>query len=279
MSLKELEVYDKDCPYHCTKGILYHPRLHTESVCPYCSKLRQDNVYASKISSSTESVEKLLGIQERVVGKAEYSFDTIFRGGIDKMEPTSLSEVRGELDKLVSDLSLGELPSYSILFNLGPRVFEDNFVNPILIRAYLAGINVAPLLTVHSIASLRRNVESVEYVDEDAVKKYDEYINADLCVVVLDEGITRSGLDLVKGFVYARGRLRKATVLLTHSTLGDIFYAFASEEDYDYCVPKLVRVRFKKKEESLKSSDDIVSTTTQYTRSGFNSLSSSKDFL
>lgn len=283
MSIKELEVYDKDCPYKCTKGILFHPRSHRESVCPHCSKLRKDVVYSSDIKDK-ESVESILGLQERVVGKAEYSFDALFRESLDKFESVSLNSVRSSLDALVSDLSLGDLPKYSMLFNLGSRVFEENFTNPLLVRAYLAGIKVAPLLTVHHLAYLRRSVESQDYATDEIVEKYNMFLDADLCVVVLDEGITKSGIDLVQGFVYARGRCRKPTVLLTHSSVSDILYNFATDGDYfDYSVPKLIQVKYKKKSEEVNKvasvEFDSVSSTPQYSKSSFNALSANKQFL
>lgn len=284
MALKELEVFDKDCPYRCSKGILFHPRSHQESVCPHCSKLRKDVVYSTDISKDKESVETLLGLQERVVGKAEYSFEALFREGLDKFESASLNSVKSDLDKLVSDLSLGDLPKYSMLFNLGSRVFEENFTNPLLVRAYLAGLKVAPLLTVHTIAKLRRSVESQDYATEDLMEKYTMFLEADICVVVLDEGITKSGIDLVQGFVYARGRDRKPTVLLTHSSVSDILYNFATDGDYfDYSVPKLIQVKYKKKSDGapqgLPNDSVDVSSTPQYSKSSFSALSSNRQFL
>lgn len=283
MAITELEVYDKDCPYHCTRGIIFHPRQHRESVCPHCSQLRKDVVYSSETLTGKETAESVLGLQERVVGKAEYSFDSLFRESLEKFESTSLSQVRAELDGLVSSLSLGDLPKHSMLFNLGSRVFEENFTNPILIRAYLAGLKVAPLLSVHTIAQLRRNVESQDYATDDSIEKYNSYLEADLCVIVLDEGITKSGIDLVEGFVYARGRGRKPTVLLTHSSVRDIMYNFATDDSfYDYCVPKLVSIKYKKRSEEQElpqSNSDEVSTTRQYSRNDFSALSSNRQFM
>ena len=282
--LKKSDLTSEKCPYNCVNGVIFHPRRHVETQCPHCAEMRKSKVYSISASQvDDESIEKKLGIQERVCGKADYSFEALFREGIDKFEPASVTAVKEELDRLVSNLSLNELPSYSMMFNLGSRVFEENFVNPLLVRGYLAGLNVAPLLTVHKIAELRYKSESQDYSISDARDAYSALLEADLCVVALDEGITRSGIDLVKGFVYARGREHKPSVLLTHSSVKELFMNFATEDtDFDYCVPKLVQVRYKKKgtfrsDESLAS--DVVSTDVQYSRSSFSALSASRDFM
>lgn len=278
-----VNVTDEKCPYGCVNGVIFHPRKHRSSACPHCSQVRKDIVYNNSGFKSEETIEKKLGIQERLVGKSEYSFDSIFRINMDRFESASVSYVKGELDKLISDLSLGDLPKYSILFNLGDRVYEENFVNPILIRAYLAGINVTPLLSVYEISTLRRAVESQDYVNADDCNKYSEYLNADLSVVTLDEGITKSGVDLVKGFVFARGRLRKPTVILTHSSLSDILCRWGLEEGYDYSVPRCIQVKYKKKVSSVESNDgntdSEVSTTKRFTEREFKELTSNRQFL
>lgn len=275
---------DEKCPYGCVNGIVFHPRRHVNIPCPHCSKVRKDVVYNNDNFSSEETIESRLGLQERVVGKSEYSFESIFRVSLDKFEQSSLTHVKDELDRLISDLSLGDLPKYSMLFNLGDKIYEENFVNPLLIRAYLAGISVTPLLSVYDIASLRRAVESLDYGNVEESNLYKDYLYSDLSLVTIDEGITKSGLDLIKGFVFARGRLRKPTVILTHSSMSEILYVWGmSEEGYDYSVPRLIQVKYKKKRdessESLLSDTDSVSTTKVFSKGDFKSMTSNNQFL
>lgn len=289
--IQKLEVYDANCPHHCTKGILFHPRTHQMVRCPHCAKLRQEAVYSMDAQCDGGSIESKLGLQERVVGKTEYSFESIFRRGTSLLESDSLSDVKEQLDSLISGLSLGELPKYSMLFNLGARVYEENFVNPILIRAYLGGIDTAPLQTVYSIAKMRRSAESQNYSDDKEISDYERCLEASLCVVVLDEGITRYGIDSVEGFVAQRGRVHKPTILLTLSTDSEILYNFAtSEGDYDYSTPKLVTVRYKKQgsyaeekakkvEEKSKEDFSAVSSAPQMSMSDLSMLTSSTSFM
>lgn len=251
--IQELTVYDKDCPYHCSKGILFHPRTHQHIRCPHCSQLRQEAVYNVDTQTNKDSIESKLGLHERLVGKTEYSFESLFRSGTCFMESESLNEVKGYLDSLISELSVGELPKYSMLFNLGARVYEENFVNPILIRAYLSGIDTAPLQTVNSISKMRRSVESQEYSNDELVSAYEKCLEASLCVVVLDEGITKGGINAVSGFVAQRGRLHKPTILLTLSVDSEILFNFATSEGYyDYSVPRLISVKYKKRGSSYE---------------------------
>lgn len=289
--IQELAVYDTDCPYHCTKGILFNPRTHQESRCPHCAKLRQEAVYNMDTQCSGDSIESKLGLQERVVGKTEYSFESIFRKSTSFMESESLAEVKEQLDSLISGLSLGELPKYSMLFNLGARVYEENFVNPILIRAYLGGIDTAPLQTVYSIAKMRRSVESQDYSNDELISAYERCLEASLCVVVLDEGITKGGINAVVGFVSQRGREHKPTILLTLSVDSEILYNFATNEGYyDYSTPKLVSIRYKKQgsyaedkskkaEEKLKEDFSDVSSAPQMSMSDLSMLTSSTSFM
>lgn len=249
--MDSIEIYDTQCPYNCIKGVLFNPRTHQKTPCPHCAKLRQDTLFSTsmELQPTSEDVEAKLGIKKRLVGKLEYSFDAIFRTGTTYMDSASLSEVKEFTDKLMGGVSLGELPKYSILFNFGPKVYEENFVNPLLLKGYMAGINVAPLLSAYKVAELRRHVESVEYYNEEESKEYLSYLDADLCVIILDEGISKNGVDIVKGFVATRGRGNKPTILLTHSNMRDILYEFATTEDYfDYTYPKLVSVSFRKKD-------------------------------
>lgn len=249
--MDSLEIYDKSCPYNCVKGVLFNPRTHQKTPCPHCAKLRQETLFNSgmEIAPSTEDIETKLSLKKRLCGKVEYSFDSIFRTGVSYMDSKSLSDVREFTDKLMGDISLGEVPKYSMLFNFGPKVYEENFVNPLLLKGYMAGIKVAPLLSAYKVAELRRHVESVEYYNEEESKEYLSYLEADLCVIILDEGISKNGVDIVKGFVATRGRESRPTILLTHSNMREILYDFATTEDYfDYTYPKLVSIAFKKKD-------------------------------
>lgn len=286
--MQELKVFDVNCPYHCAKGVLFNPRTHKASRCPHCAQLRQEEVYDRLSSVDNTPVEQKLGLQERVCSKTEYSFDSLFRGSVNLLEESSLSDVKQQLDDLVSLVSLGDLPKYSMFFNLGSRVYEQNFVNPILIRAYLAGIEVAPLQTVYSIAKMRRSVESQNYEEKELVEEYENCLNASLCVVVIDEGVTKSGADSIKGFVYQRGRLGKPTILLTLSNATCVVYDFpTSEDDYDYCVPKMISVKYKKsgtasqerKAEEEKAVAEEVSTSPQISMFDLNKMTSNSSFM
>ena len=138
---------------------------------------------------------------------------------------------------------------------------------------------------------MRRAVESQEYGNEELISSYERCLEASLCVVVLDEGITKSGINSIVGFVSQRGRERKPTILLTLSLDSEIMYNFATNEgDYDYATPKLISVRYKKRgscaddklkkeEEKSKNGFTDVSSAPQISMSDLSMLTSSSSFM
>lgn len=193
------------CPNHCTNGWVVNPYTHKRVRYEHCLNKVLEEAQSGELS------ERLNLPVSYVNG--EFKPEAVFTD--EGMEKDSVEEVLGVMRKLVGDVSIGELPDHSMLFNLGKRVYENNFLNPLVYKACLAGVDCLPVLTSLDITIARHRYEE-GIPARDGELTFDRMLSAGLGVVTIDAGETRNGVLGVKGFMQLRARKGNPTIILTH---------------------------------------------------------------
>lgn len=194
------------CPNNCIDGFLINPYTHSREICPYCRDKRKEEV------ESGDAIKDL----NLPAGFTNTRFepDSVFPSyALKYLDVESTNEVKEVMLKLVQDASIGIKPSYSMLFNLGAKVIEDNFLCPLVLKSYLAGIKTLPIIDVATLRHLRTEYE--EGVQQEGLT-FTDLLNGDMCVVSMDAGCDTRGILAVKGLMQLRARRGKATIILTH---------------------------------------------------------------
>ena len=228
-----------DCPNHCSGGYMIDPYNHTKRLCSYCANKRSNVVRRDVVDKETgKTISELLKLPISFAGK-EYQADTVIPTFARKcLTKESIEYVLTELRNLINKTSVGELPSYSLLFNLGKYACENNFIYPYLLRAYKAGLSVAPLLTSLELMRLRSRYESG--LEDD----FGDYLDKQVCVVVLDAGANYLEVMAVKGLMQLRASKDLPTIIFTgywQSRIRDLI----GQDDYlGYNLAKLIAIEF-----------------------------------
>lgn len=195
-----------DCPNRCIDGLIINPYTHKREICLYCKDKREKEI------ESGDAIEKLnlpLGFTN-----SRFEADSVFPSYSSKyLDESSTEEVKKVMTQLVQDVSIGTKPSHSMLFNLGIKVVEDNFLCPLILKSYLSGLKTLPILDVATIRHKRAEYE--EGVQQEGLT-FTEMLEDDICVVSMDAGCDYRGILAVKGLMQLRARRGKATIILTH---------------------------------------------------------------
>lgn len=250
--MKADEISFSDCPYNCNNGKVYNQATRQFVDCPHCSKKRkiQYNEAASLGSKDANSVEKALRVPKSYTG-AGFDFASIFRSKDYKeiYTPQSLSSLNEETTKLINAVTLGEAPEYSVAFNFGFRANVFSFIYPFLVKSYLGGLRTAPLVTGFDLSKMRLEAQTSFKLDEtsdimvDLRKRgsawgdcYENYIDADICLVLLDAAATVADVSSVRGLMMHRAIKGKATVIVLdcyiHMTK-QLLVDYASSRSFD----------------------------------------------
>lgn len=198
-----------DCPYNCDDGYIINPYTHRKEVCPHCLAVRRKEVRQGDHMDKLKLPPSLTGgnfVPDAVILKDELKI----------LEPESVIEVIDRMKSLISDAALGVAPDESILFNLGRRAVDANFIAPFMTKAYMGGLSITPLLTGLDILQSRH---ALDYREEDKlgdIPKFPELLDKQVCVISIDAGTTREEILAVKGLLQLRGRKNLPTIIITH---------------------------------------------------------------
>lgn len=221
----------KDCPHGCRDGYYIDPyRTKNKRVlCPYCAEKRKMLAKQSiELKGDTSNLVSALNLPETYTGMGEFSFDTVLPEFTRPyIKPESLSAAEQKITSLVEELSAGVLPEYSILINLGDKAYVSNLLYALVIRTYLSGCTVAPLLSSYDICMARVD----DYKGESGKPKYAELLKYDLCVVFLDAGSGYNDIGAVKGLMQNRALKDKVTIIVTHFW-GSSVYTLIGDESF-----------------------------------------------
>lgn len=209
----------KDCPNHCIDGKIFDPFTHKKVICEYCANKRKEFVKNSLVDKDTnKSLYELLDLPASYTG-TEFSTDLVIPKFARKdIEQDSLDVVFNKLEELMTNISIGILSDYSILFNLGKKANEINFIYPYLMKGYIAGRSLVPLINASDLYLLRLNYEGYNSdIKLGKNYKYNDILTRDLCVIVIDAGATYISLNSVKGVMQLRAYNQKSTIIFTNA--------------------------------------------------------------
>ena len=251
-----------DCPNNCVDGKIFNPYTHKKEICTYCAEKREkfakDDI---KDSKTGKTISELLELPVSYTGN-EFNEDLVLPEFAKKdMTPESVSSVLSKLRELITDISIGILPKCSLMFNLGKKANEINFIYPYLIKGYILGLSLVPLITLTDLCQLRLAFEGSTYsVNLNKDYNYNDLINRDICIVVIDAGATYTSLLAVKGLVQLRAQKLKPTIIFTNQW-NNYVRDICSEDDYEcYNLATLYSVEYKNssKEQGEKTKSESI---------------------
>lgn len=246
-----------DCPNHCVGGKIFDPYTHMERVCEYCSKKRSTVVRRDlKDKQTGKTIAELLKLPISFAGK-EYQADTLVPTFARKdLNEDSLNKVLTELRDLLNKISVGTLPEHSLLFNLGKKVCENNYIYPFLLRAYKAGLTTAPMLSSIELMHMRSQYE------EGYDSEFKDYLEKQVCVVVIDAGANYKEIMAVKGLMQLRANRELPTIIFTGYWQKYLFDLIGDDSHESFNLARLISVEYKDEEKNKdEESPNKVSTT------------------
>lgn len=207
----------KDCPNHCINGYYFDPRSHKKVLCQYCADKRKRMVTeGGKDTGSGRGIQEILHLPSSHTG-SKFDVETVFPSFVLKdLVPSSVEEVKDILNFLYNDISVGEVADCSVIFNLGKKAYENNFIYAYLTRAYVSGLTVAPYLTAFDLVRLRKAEENSITLQDFSVS-FSEILKMDVCVVVIDAGATHASINAVKGLMQMRSHYDRSTIIFTNA--------------------------------------------------------------
>ena len=240
-----------ECPNHCVGGYMFDPYTHRKKICGYCAEKRSHVVRRDIVDkNSGKTVAELLKLPLSFAGK-EYQADTVIPTFARKyIDDDSLERVLVELRNLINKVSVGALPEHSIMFNLGKYACENNFIYPFLLRVYKAGLSVAPMLTSIELMQMRSLYESG--LDSD----FGDYLDKQVCVVVIDAGANYKEVMAVKGLMQLRANRELPTIIFTGYWQRFVWDLIADDEYTGYNLAKLISVNYIDKDDKLNNNEE-----------------------
>lgn len=254
-----------NCPNNCVNGWKINPYTHKRVRCEFCATQRE-------VDLKSDDTYKNLRLPLSLTN-GEFIPDTVFSG--KDMEEDSVEFVKEAMTTLIGDLSIGELPSHSMLFNLGRYVHENNFLNPLVLKAYKGGIDCLPVLTSLEVVLSRRYMEIDK--SDDNIVLYNDMLSKGLCVVTIDAGETHEGVLAVKGLMQLRARNNLPTIIITH--LWNKHISSLYEEGSDcYNIATLYSIKYKSLEQEVVNNRDT-QFNGQLSKKQFEAMRKSNDFI
>lgn len=273
-----------DCPYHCTNGILVNPYKGVSIPCPHCEQKRKEKVTNLQSTVEEKSIYEQLRITQPFTGSDFNMKRLIPDYALKYIEPESVEVVERFLNEMFTMIGIGEYLDYSVMFNMGKKAHVDNLIVPYMLKAYENGIKVAPYLDVLTLCKLRRELETTgtnfSYTDNWG-SSFNDYVEADICFVYIDAGVTQNGVDCVKGLMQIRASKGRPTYIVTDYWRRGISDLVSEEDEKCLNLAYLVSVEYKKKDEEvmennvnleMKTSRNTSTTLSGMTKEEFNKL-------
>lgn len=206
-----------DCPYKCNvDNEVLDPARGRMVPCPHCRE-----VATKQVAEQEYSVAEKLGFKNQ-----PYLSPTLNKSQLVPEYELSYT-VSGSYDKLFNDLktlwgklSQGELPRRSVCYGLGMKGRITRTAFALLHAAYSSGMNVHPLITGHELRNW----------DYYSPEELSDAVNSKVVVVLLEEGITREGLRVAKGFMQSRASRGYPTIFITTCTINTLNTLVDSDE-------------------------------------------------
>ena len=219
-SLKDVNedlVSFKDCPNKCIAGYYVDPYKHKKIRCKYCDEKRRQAVKEVIVNESEETIADKLNLPASFIGTS-CDADSIFpKFAIKDIKEDSLKAIKEVVVNFINKATIGELLTESAMFNFGKKVYEFNFIYPLMMNYYLSGRTVTPLISPLDICRLRNEAEKYSFSTKGDSFSYYDLLDKDICVILIDTGVKETGIDAVKGLMQLRANRSKATIIVTNA--------------------------------------------------------------
>lgn len=240
----------EDCPYHCNKGKIFDFDLKKLVPCPYCSEKRQEMAskgVAEDDSGNILSLSTLLGIENKYLS-SKLVYDSIIPEGERVfLEDESVKMQSDIIEDLYLGLAVGELPSGSICFGISIKGRVDRLAYPLLAKAYLSGLTVAPFISCSAYNRL-----CIAMSDE-----VETYYNRKFVVMLINDGATKADIASAKGLMQTRALKGLPTVFITTWVVEACSMLLGYFEDENNFLARSVFVEYKKGKGGGKKSNYI----------------------
>lgn len=239
---KGVVILNEVCPNHCRDGFIINPYTHKREICSFCKGKREEEVKSG-------TAIKDLNLPDSFTN-TKFEPESVFPSYVlSHLEKDSVIKVSDVMQKLVQDASIGVKPNHSMLFNLGIKVVEDNFLCPLILKSYLSGLKTVPIIDVPTLRRKRYFYELGTGLDKDDSFTFEDILESDMCVVVIDAGSDHMGVLAVKGLMQLRARKQKATIILTHLWNRDVANLQSEDDIKSYGLATPYSIEYIKKEE------------------------------
>ena len=238
----------RECPNKCVDGYYFDPYAHKKIKCVYCEEKRKElakNNLDAFDSATEKNIQEVLNLPEYFNGLNFDANSLIVKKDLKLLDEKSVEFVKEQLTELVNNASIGIMPEYSIMINMGKRIHLNNFVYPLIMRYYMSGISVAPFLTSYDLVRLRKDPDLI--FDEYNVC-FNDLLKKDCSVVFIDVGSDFETINIAKGYMELRALRNKATIFITGSWNTTISNMLSEEEKLKN-LAYLISISYNKNEE------------------------------
>ena len=226
-----------DCPNKCVNGKYFDYVNHEKKICLHCKNKREELVKNNKklIDSDVETnISNILRLPDYLNG---INFDVnsiILPEVLDEWTEESITKSYEEINNIIKDASIGIIPEYSIMINLGYKIRIANLIYPLMMRYYISGVNISPSLNSRDIEILRygNDIDKDNLIKEIGVS-FDDLIKKDLCVIFIDAGANETVLGILKGLMELRSFSKRPTIFLTGHFSKSLFNLTTDEKLYN----------------------------------------------
>jgi hypothetical protein len=148
-----------------------------------------------------------------------------------------------------------------LLFNFGHKANILNFVYPLLIKYYVAGVSVAPFLTSKDVIKLRYYISKCEDKKLYDVN-YDDIVERKICVVWMIAGYTLMDIETVKGLMEERAAHNLSTIIVTTTLDSNLYRIESNEEDHCKYLATLNYIKYIPMRNALTNANEMSAVNT-----------------
>ena len=172
---------------------------------PELIKKRQEEVERKEVIIDGEAIplSRVFGLSRPFYNNVFDVDEIIGSEDVKGIAPAAYESINTAAETLLQTIAAGQVPAFSTLFYFGKHARLDVYAYQLLSRAYLAGLNIAPCITIHDWQGFLARKHNLEL-----------YLTADILVVIIPAGYTVNDLEAARGLLQARSLKDKPTIVL-----------------------------------------------------------------
>lgn len=238
----------EDCPYGCNpNGMLLDSNVGKLIPCPYCSQKKKELLKKGYVETTTDDTVPLatvLGIENEFLSTSFVYEGIVPEGEKVFIEDESLAWQESEANDLYSSLVIGELPKESVCFGISIKGKFEQFVYPMLAKAYLAGLTVGKFVSCSEFNRLAFDIKN----------PIEEFYNADVVFMLINDGANLADLSSAKGLMQTRALKGKPTFFVTTWTVEACSGLLGYKDDASLSLARPIFLKYKKSKNKGHSS-------------------------